>query len=286
MPLDGGGAWLRRPRRERDTYAFSVPARPARRPLHRLRPPDRRGRPDAARRGRRGGTDGRHHGRHPGPVDQVAEVTPGAAIACWSSSRPSRSSSCSTRAAASGVPPHHDRGAALLPGRHRHGRGGSPALRPRRPPLPEEFTDDPWLILNALDAHAGSITGSSSAEIGLIDGLDPLAAREGTAPIFLMTDAETASFHRQAELWRWLGLVRPRVFTMQVGGLLPPRLDQQLMQDWAAVGGGAYDDARSAGISSGPSTGWRPGCAARPTTGSSWRFRQTRPGAGAGPVRS
>jgi hypothetical protein len=30
------------------------------------------------------------------------------------------------------------------------------------PPLPDEFSDDPWLILNALDAHAGSPSPASS----------------------------------------------------------------------------------------------------------------------------
>jgi Mg-chelatase subunit ChlD len=115
------------------------------------------------------------------------------------------------------------------------------------PPLPEEFSDDPWLILNALDAHAGSITGSSSAESGLIDGLDALAPRPGTRAIFLMTDAETGSFYRQAELWRWLGLVQPRVFTMQVSGASTPRLDERFMQDWSLVGGGAYAMTRYGG---------------------------------------
>jgi Mg-chelatase subunit ChlD len=115
------------------------------------------------------------------------------------------------------------------------------------PPLPEEFTDDPWLILNALDAHAGSMTGSSSAEIGLIDGLDALAARAGTRAIFLMTDADSPSFYRQAELWRWLGLVQPRLFTMQVAGSSYPPQHQRLMQDWAAVGAGSYDMTRSGG---------------------------------------
>jgi Mg-chelatase subunit ChlD len=115
------------------------------------------------------------------------------------------------------------------------------------PPLPEEFSDDPWLILNALDAHAGSVTGSSSAESGLIDGLDALAARTGTRAIFLMTDAETGSFHRQAEAWRWLSLVQPRLFTMQVSGAHTPQLDERFMQDWAAVGGGAYAMTRYGG---------------------------------------
>jgi Mg-chelatase subunit ChlD len=115
------------------------------------------------------------------------------------------------------------------------------------PPLPEDFSDDPWLILNALDAHAGSITGSSAAEAGLIDGLDALASRVGTRAIFLMTDADTSSFHRQAELWRWLDLVGSRVFATQVSGTFLPRVDKQLMQDWAAVGSGAYDVTRSGG---------------------------------------
>jgi Mg-chelatase subunit ChlD len=115
------------------------------------------------------------------------------------------------------------------------------------PPLPEEFTDDPWLVLNALDAHAGSLTGSSSAESGLIDGLDALAGRQGTRAIFLMTDADSPAFQRQAELWRWLSLVQPRVFTMQVAGLSRPGWHQQLMQDWAAVGAGSYDMTRSGG---------------------------------------
>jgi Mg-chelatase subunit ChlD len=114
-------------------------------------------------------------------------------------------------------------------------------------PVPDEFSDDRWLILSELDAHAGSQTGSSEAEIGLIDALDLLAAREGERAILLMTDADSGAFFRHTELWHRLSLVRPRVFTVHVGGTLFPPMHRNLMQDWAAAGAGYYEHVRSGG---------------------------------------
>ncbi len=114
--------------------------------------------------------------------------------------------------------------------------------------FPEEFSDDPWLIQSQLAAHAGSQTGSSSVEIGLIDALDLLlAAREGARAIFLSTDAETSSFNDNTELWHWLELIRPQIFATHVGGSSTPLSNQALMQDWAASGGGYYEYVRSSG---------------------------------------
>ena len=114
-------------------------------------------------------------------------------------------------------------------------------------PFPDEFSDDPWLIQSQLAAHAGSQTGSSSVEIGLIDALDLLAAREGARAIFLSTDAETSSFLDDTELWHWLELIRPQIFATHVGGSSTPLSNQALMQSWAASGGGFYEYVRSAG---------------------------------------
>ena len=213
----------------------------------RLRPSHGRRRPDADRRGGSGGADDRHHGRHarlgrpggrghPGATyrllveqppfsvvvlfDTSGSVVPSSpswprrCVPTWAaSSRARRRSSSSTSKA------HRcQRSSRTIRGssstRSMHTQAPSPARAARNP---------------------GSSTGSTRWQPG-----------RGPS-VFLMTDAETASFHRQAELWRWLGLVQPRVFTMQVSGAFVPRLDQQLMQDWAAVGGGAYDLTRAGG---------------------------------------
>ena len=48
-------------------------------------------------------------------------------------------------------------------------------------PFPPDFSDDSWEIQSELAAHAGSQTGSSAVEIGLIDALDAARGARGAA---------------------------------------------------------------------------------------------------------
>ena len=64
--------------------------------------------------------------------------------------------------------------------------------------------------------------GSSSAETALLDAATELSAREGARAVLMVTDAETSSFQRQAELWRALASVRPLVFAVHVGATYAP----------------------------------------------------------------
>ncbi|MFI5293327.1 MAG: VWA domain-containing protein, partial [Candidatus Limnocylindrales bacterium] len=67
-----------------------------------------------------------------------------------------------------------------------------------------------------------------------------LAEREGARAILLVTDAVTSTHRLTAELWDALGAVRPIIFSVHIGAAETPVLSRQLMQDWAASGGGHY----------------------------------------------
>ena len=104
----------------------------------------------------------------------------------------------------------------------------------------DEFSDDPWLIQNALDAHAGSSDRLQQRGDRAHRRLEPPGeAREGARAIFLMTDAETGSFHRNTELWHWLA-TRParRSSRSTWAARCSPVQNERLMQDWAASGAG------------------------------------------------
>jgi hypothetical protein len=62
-----------------------------------------------------------------------------------------------------------------------------------------------------------------------------------------VTDAETSSYQRSAELWTALEQVRPIVMSVQVGADSTPREARHFMQDWATVAGGYYQYTRSHG---------------------------------------
>lgn len=108
------------------------------------------------------------------------------------------------------------------------------------PPILSTWEDDAVLLQSAMGAWTPSGSGSSSAEIGLIDAAEMLIEREGARAILLVTDAETSSYDRTPELWEALAAVRPIIFSVHVGGASQPLFSRQLMQAWAASSGGHY----------------------------------------------
>lgn len=112
------------------------------------------------------------------------------------------------------------------------------------PPLLPDWSDDPYRLQSAA-ANWVNRAGSSGLEAGVSDASDLLAGREGARAILLVTDAETSTYVRNAEMWRKLGAVRPQIFAVLVAGNTTPALDVHVMQDLSAAAGGVYQYARS-----------------------------------------
>jgi hypothetical protein len=121
----------------------------------------------------------------------------------------------------------------------RPGREAVMLLPFEEPPILDAWHNDPILLQAAVGAWAVQ-ADSSAAEQGLIDAAGLLQEREGARAILLVTDAETSSYDRTPELWQALAAVRPMVFSVHVGGSSDPVVSRQLMQAWAASGGGHY----------------------------------------------
>jgi hypothetical protein len=111
-------------------------------------------------------------------------------------------------------------------------------------PLLDDWSDDRWLIEDAVAGIAGAL-GSSAAETSMITAAKALASRPGARALLVVTDAETMSFHQTSQLWQSLAQVRPTVFTVHVGGGGAPSRTTDLMQDWANAWGGHYEYAAS-----------------------------------------
>jgi Mg-chelatase subunit ChlD len=106
-------------------------------------------------------------------------------------------------------------------------------------PLLPGWEDDAYLLQDAVNRYP--FDGSSSgAEVGLLDASQRLAEREGGRAVLLVTDAETSTFPRTAELWQELARVRPIIYAVHVGAQTEPVASRELMQEWAASGGGTY----------------------------------------------
>ncbi len=111
-------------------------------------------------------------------------------------------------------------------------------------PLLDTWTNDQYVLQDAMDGWVWvNGAGSSEAEGSLIGASKLLDGRQGARAILMVTDAETNSFERTAELWRTLPMIRPTIFTVSIGGIADPVNDRRHMQDWAAAGHGAYEYA-------------------------------------------
>ncbi|MDQ3544863.1 MAG: VWA domain-containing protein, partial [Actinomycetota bacterium] len=100
--------------------------------------------------------------------------------------------------------------------------------------LLDEWTDEPYLLQAAITNYPQSAS-SSDAEGALVMSMDELASQPGVKAVVLITDAQNAS---NPDLWSRLGAVQPRIFAVHLAGGTP--LDQDLMEDWAAVNNGLY----------------------------------------------
>jgi hypothetical protein len=112
------------------------------------------------------------------------------------------------------------------------------------PPLLLDWSDQPYLLENAAD-NAIDKSLSSSAEAALLNATEELSPREGASAVLMVTDAETSSYDKSAELWRKLTAARQLVFTVHIGGNGEPVQSRHFMQDWAASAGGFYQYART-----------------------------------------
>jgi hypothetical protein len=112
------------------------------------------------------------------------------------------------------------------------------------PTLLPDWSDDPYQLQSAA-ANWVNRSGSSGVEAGVSDASALLAGREGARAILLVTDAETSTYARNAEMWQELGAVRPQIFSVLVAGNTTPALDVHVMQDLAVSAGGVYQYARS-----------------------------------------
>ncbi len=107
----------------------------------------------------------------------------------------------------------------------------------------DEFTDQAVLLQAGL-AWNGEGDGSSEAERNLLAASRGMTDLAGTRAILLMTDAESDDSDVVPELWRSLEQDRPRIFAVELQSGQPDL--QDVMQDWAAAGGGRYDYFSSA----------------------------------------
>ena len=113
------------------------------------------------------------------------------------------------------------------------------------PLLLEDWTGDPLALMTALTTYPRN-HDSSNAELNLLEAAKALGKREGTRAVVFMTDAESNGYNSSAELWETLDKVKPRVFSFEIS-TSGSDYTQDLMQDRADVGDGAYDFMSSIG---------------------------------------
>ena len=130
-------------------------------------------------------------------------------------------------------------GASVVPGRE-----AVKIIPFEDPPLLLDWSDQPYALENAAD-NAVDKSLSSSAETALLKATEELSSREGARAVLMVTDAETSSYDKSAELWTKLSAARPLVFTVHIGGNGEPIQSRHFMQDWAASAGGFYQYART-----------------------------------------
>ena len=110
------------------------------------------------------------------------------------------------------------------------------------PLLIRDWADRPDQIRRTLAEYDNRFAGSDS-EPALAQAVRAQAQEAGESVIFLITDAELVS--RDLSVWNGLSETRPRIFALEINhgndsGTNTHRHYQQLMQNWAMVGGGQY----------------------------------------------
>jgi hypothetical protein len=108
-----------------------------------------------------------------------------------------------------------------------------------REPLLDAPTDEGYLVQTVITNY-GRGSDSSNAEAALSAAMDELAGSRGVRAIVLITDAQSHNTPDEAaQMWSDFAAVDPRVYALHIVGGTP--LDQDLMEDWAAVNaGGEY----------------------------------------------
>ena len=110
--------------------------------------------------------------------------------------------------------------------------------------LLSDWADDPFLLTNTVRYY--DAPDSSYAHINLLAATEKLADQKGTKAAIVITDCESSRDCNE-DLWRALNKVRPVVFTFQTSDQTSYyTVEQDDMQDWAAVGGGFYRSTRDA----------------------------------------
>lgn len=110
------------------------------------------------------------------------------------------------------------------------------------PLLIRDWADRPDQVRRTLAEYDNRFAGSDS-EPALAQAVRAQAQESGESVIFLITDAELVS--RDLSVWNGLSEARPRIFALEINhgnndGSDAHRHYQQLMQNWAMVGGGQY----------------------------------------------
>jgi hypothetical protein len=112
-------------------------------------------------------------------------------------------------------------------------------------PLPDDWTDQPWLIRAALDARSSS-SGSSCLACALQDAAGRLDARDGERALLVLGDAVGAGLAGGLDEVR-LAATGAAIFPVHFGAAGDESLSSSIMQDLAATNGGFYQYATSTG---------------------------------------
>ncbi len=205
-------------------------------------------------------------GLHPNPASSLPRGRRAGrdVHACSSSSRRSRWCSRTTPAAA------WARSWRTSPGRCAASRRTSRRVRrpsrsspSRSPPCLPDWSDDAYRDRGRRATGSSACVGSSAAETSMLAALQELRVATGTRALLVVTDAETMSYHAWASCGRSCAAMRP------TGVHGPRRWWRRAPADHQPDAGlGAQlgrplrvrDGPRA--VSTGRSTGWRPGCAA------------------------
>jgi hypothetical protein len=184
-------------------------------------------------------------GTQPGTVGYAATVTPGGTYLLRVQQPPfSAIVTFDTSGSMSAYYPYVVQGVRAFTADVVRGREGVNLIPFEEEPLLDTFSDEPFVLQDAIDRYVlGS--GSSGAEQAILDASKELVGRQGARAILVLTDAESSTYSRHAEMWADLEAVRPMVFSVHVGGDSKPVETRHTMQDWAAAGAGVYQYARS-----------------------------------------
>jgi len=105
-----------------------------------------------------------------------------------------------------------------------------------KPPLLRDWYGEPYILQTVLNDYLKD-DSSSAAESALRRSTDALGDLPGTKAIIVVTDAATT---RHAKVWNSFEEVRPRVFSIGIGGTGGAALEQDLLQNWTDVNAGHY----------------------------------------------